>query len=97
MVIGKGGETIRALEADYDVQIDIEEDGTILIYATEGDKAEAMKAINDLTKEPEVRTPTSARSSRRRSSAPSSSSRREPTGSSTSPNVGPGGVGPSRT
>ena len=55
MVIGKGGETIRALEADYDVQIDIEEDGTILIYATEGDKAEAaMNAINDLTKEPEV-------------------------------------------
>jgi polyribonucleotide nucleotidyltransferase len=55
MVIGKGGETIRALEADYDVQIDIEEDGTILIYATEGDKAEAaMGAINDLTKEPEV-------------------------------------------
>ncbi|HWH55476.1 MAG TPA: polyribonucleotide nucleotidyltransferase, partial [Gaiellaceae bacterium] len=55
MVIGKGGETIRALEGDYDVQIDIEEDGTILIYATEGDKAEAaMTAINDLTKEPEV-------------------------------------------
>ncbi len=55
MVIGKGGETIRSLEADYDVQIDIEEDGTILIYATEGDKAEAaMKAISDLTKEPEV-------------------------------------------
>ena len=55
MVIGKGGETIRALEAEYEVQIDIEEDGTILIYATEGDKAEAaMKAINDLTKEPEV-------------------------------------------
>ncbi len=39
MVIGKGGETIRALEADYEVQIDIEEDGTILIYATEGTKA----------------------------------------------------------
>src|SRR5439155_1095035 len=35
LVIGKGGETIRALEADYEVQIDIEEDGTILIYATE--------------------------------------------------------------
>ena len=41
MVIGKGGETIRGLEADYEVQIDIEEDGTILIYATEGTKAEA--------------------------------------------------------
>ena len=38
MVIGKGGETIRALESDYDVQIDIEEDGTILIYATDGDE-----------------------------------------------------------
>jgi polyribonucleotide nucleotidyltransferase len=55
MVIGKGGETIRSLEADYEVQIDIEEDGTILIYATEGDKAEAaMAAIDALTKEPEV-------------------------------------------
>src|SRR5439155_23218696 len=40
MVIGKGGETIRALESDYDVQIDIEEDGTILIYATDGTKAQ---------------------------------------------------------
>src|SRR6185436_3310182 len=39
LVIGKGGETIRSLEADYDVQIDIEEDGTILIYATDGPKA----------------------------------------------------------
>jgi polyribonucleotide nucleotidyltransferase len=55
MVIGKGGETIRSLEADHEVQIDIEEDGTILIYATEGDKAEAaIAAIEGLTKEPEV-------------------------------------------
>jgi polyribonucleotide nucleotidyltransferase len=55
MVIGKGGETIRALEADYEVQIDIEEDGTILIYATEGTKANAaIAAIESLTKEPEV-------------------------------------------
>jgi len=55
MVIGKGGETIRALEADYDVQIDIEEDGNVLIYATEGDKAEAaINAVTQLTKSPEV-------------------------------------------
>ncbi len=54
-VIGKGGETIRGLEADYDVQIDIEEDGTILVYATDGTKADAaIAAINGLTKEPEV-------------------------------------------
>jgi polyribonucleotide nucleotidyltransferase len=55
LVIGKGGETIRSLEADYEVQIDIEEDGTILIYATDGPKAEgAISAIQALTKEPEV-------------------------------------------
>jgi polyribonucleotide nucleotidyltransferase len=55
MVIGKGGETIRALEAENDVQIDIEEDGTILIYATEGTRSDAAAAaIQALTKEPEV-------------------------------------------
>jgi polyribonucleotide nucleotidyltransferase len=55
LVIGKGGETIRSLEADYEVQIDIEEDGTILIYAIDGPKAEAaIAAIQALTKEPEV-------------------------------------------
>jgi polyribonucleotide nucleotidyltransferase len=55
MVIGKGGETIRALEAEHDVQIDIEEDGTILIYAADGTKAkESISAIEALTKEPEV-------------------------------------------
>jgi polyribonucleotide nucleotidyltransferase len=55
LVIGKGGETIRALESDHEVQIDIEEDGTILIYATDGLKAEsAISAITALTKEPEV-------------------------------------------
>jgi polyribonucleotide nucleotidyltransferase len=55
MVIGKGGETIRSLESDYDVQIDIEEDGNVLIYATEGDKADAaINAIKQLTKSPEV-------------------------------------------
>ncbi len=55
MIIGKGGETIRGLEADYDVQIDIEEDGTILIYATEGTKAQAaIEAVESITKTPEV-------------------------------------------
>jgi polyribonucleotide nucleotidyltransferase len=55
MIIGKGGETIRGLEADYEVQIDIEEDGTILIYATDGTKArDAIEAIESITKEPEV-------------------------------------------
>src|SRR5947199_6675692 len=55
MVIGKGGETIRALESENEVQIDIEEGGTILIYAADGTKAKAtISAIEALTKEPEV-------------------------------------------
>ncbi|HUY72064.1 MAG TPA: polyribonucleotide nucleotidyltransferase [Gaiellaceae bacterium] len=55
MVIGKGGETIRSLESDYEVQIDIEEDGTILVYATSGEKGDAaIAAITALTKDPEV-------------------------------------------
>jgi polyribonucleotide nucleotidyltransferase len=55
LVIGKGGETIRALEAENDVQIDIEEDGTVLVYATDGVKADAaVSAIKALTKEPEI-------------------------------------------
>jgi polyribonucleotide nucleotidyltransferase len=55
LIIGKGGETIRGLESEYEVQIDIEEDGTILIYAVDGPKAEAaIAAIQALTKEPEV-------------------------------------------
>jgi polyribonucleotide nucleotidyltransferase len=55
LVIGKGGETIRSIEGDHDVQVDIEEDGTILIYATEGTNADAAIAtIKNLTKEPEA-------------------------------------------
>jgi len=55
MVIGKGGETIRSLESEHEVQIDIEEDGTILVYATSAAHADsAIAAITALTKEPEV-------------------------------------------
>ena len=64
LVIGKGGETIRSLEADYDVQIDIEEDGTILIYATEGTKSDAAIAADQerSRRSPRWGTPTRARS-----------------------------------
>jgi polyribonucleotide nucleotidyltransferase len=55
MVIGKGGETIRSLEADYEVQIDIEEDGTIRIYGANGELAEqARTTIDAMTKDVEV-------------------------------------------
>ena len=98
MVIGKGGETIRGLEADYEVQIDIEEDGTILIYATDGEKAAAaIAAIQALTKGRRWGTPTPARSSRRPSSARSSSSARAPTGCCTSRTSARAGSATSRT
>jgi polyribonucleotide nucleotidyltransferase len=42
-VIGKGGATIRALTEETGTQINIEEDGTITIAATDGAKAEAAK------------------------------------------------------
>ncbi len=55
MVIGKGGETIRGLEADYEVQIDIEEDGTIRIYGANGELAEqARSTIDAMCKDVEV-------------------------------------------
>ncbi len=55
MVIGKGGETIRGLEADYEVQIDIEEDGTIRIYGANGELAEeARRTIDAMCKDVEV-------------------------------------------
>ena len=55
LIIGKGGETIRGIESEFDVQVDIEEDGTILIYATEGTKSDAaIGFIKALTKEPEA-------------------------------------------
>ncbi len=74
MVIGKGGETIRSLESDYDVQIDIEEDGTILVYATEGKKGDAaIAAIPRSPRSPRSATSSPARSSRRPTSARSSS------------------------
>ena len=74
MVIGKGGETIRSLESEHDVQIDIEEDGTILVYATEGQKADsAMSAIAAITKEPEVGDTYTGRVVKTTSSARSSS------------------------
>lgn len=54
-VIGKGGSTIRKLEEDFDVSIDIQEDGTIYIAAVDGEQATlALENIENLTKEPEL-------------------------------------------
>jgi len=54
-VIGKGGATIRALTEETGTQINIEEDGTITVAATDADKAEhAMKRIAEITAEAEI-------------------------------------------
>ncbi|MGM9425180.1 polyribonucleotide nucleotidyltransferase [Hydrogenophaga sp. MI9] len=54
-VIGKGGAVIRALTEETGCQINIEEDGTITIAATDGAKAdEAKRRIAEITAEVEV-------------------------------------------
>ncbi|MFW8565539.1 polyribonucleotide nucleotidyltransferase [Orrella sp. 11846] len=54
-VIGKGGATIRALTEETGSQIDISEDGTIVISSADLDQArEAQRRIEELTAEVEV-------------------------------------------
>ncbi|RKS87192.1 polyribonucleotide nucleotidyltransferase [Orbus hercynius] len=56
-IIGKGGATIRALTEETGTTIEIEDDGTVKIAASDGDKAQAaIKRIGDLTAEVEVGT-----------------------------------------
>jgi polyribonucleotide nucleotidyltransferase len=55
MVIGKGGETIRGLESEYEVEISIEDDGTVSVYGVEGLKAQqAVDQIRAMTKDVEI-------------------------------------------
>ena len=54
-VIGKGGSVIRALTEETGCQINIEEDGTITIAATDNAKAdEAKRRIEQITAEVEI-------------------------------------------
>ena len=54
-VIGKGGETIRAITAETQTEINIDEDGTVTIAATTGEAGEAAKRrIEEITAEVEV-------------------------------------------
>ncbi len=54
-VIGKGGETIRALSEEFDAQIDIDDDGMVRIYAQTGDQGDALvDRIRSMTKEIEL-------------------------------------------
>ncbi len=54
-VIGKGGETIRSLCETYEAEIDVEDDGSVRVYAANGELVEAaIKEIEQMTREAEV-------------------------------------------
>jgi polyribonucleotide nucleotidyltransferase len=55
LLIGKGGETIRALSEEFDSQIDVNDDGQVLIYSSSGELADALvERIRMMMKEVEV-------------------------------------------
>jgi polyribonucleotide nucleotidyltransferase len=54
-LIGKGGETIRGLSEEFEAEIDVDDDGTVRIYAPTGQLVDAcVKKIESITKEAEV-------------------------------------------
>lgn len=54
-VIGKGGETIQRITGETGADIDIKDDGTVMIASPNGDSiAAAKQMINDIVAEPEV-------------------------------------------
>jgi polyribonucleotide nucleotidyltransferase len=54
-VIGSGGKTVRSIQDEFDVRVDIEDDGTIYIASTSGPAAEkAEKMIESLTEEAKI-------------------------------------------
>jgi polyribonucleotide nucleotidyltransferase len=54
-VIGKGGETIRGMQEEFEAEIDIDDDGTVRVYAPSGSLVEAcIKRIESMTREAEV-------------------------------------------
>ncbi len=54
-IIGTGGKTVRAIQDECDVRVDIESDGTVYIASTNGPGAErAREIIEQLTLEPQI-------------------------------------------
>jgi polyribonucleotide nucleotidyltransferase len=55
LLIGKGGETIRGLSDEFDSQIDVNDEGQVLVYSANGELGEALaERIRTMTKEVEV-------------------------------------------
>ena len=54
-IIGKGGETIRAMVEETGAQIDVDDTGKVVVYGdTPESREKAVERINQLTAEPEV-------------------------------------------
>ncbi len=52
LLIGKGGETIRGLAEEFESQIDVNDDGQVLVYSANGQMGEALaERIRSMTKE----------------------------------------------
>jgi polyribonucleotide nucleotidyltransferase len=55
LLIGKGGETIRGLSDEFESQIDVNDEGQVLIYSSNGDLGDALvERIRTMMKEVEV-------------------------------------------
>jgi polyribonucleotide nucleotidyltransferase len=55
LLIGKGGETIRALSEEFESQIDVNDDGQVLIYSANGELGDALvERVRMMMKEVEV-------------------------------------------
>jgi len=55
LLIGKGGETIRGLAEEFESQIDVNDDGQVLIYSASGDLGDALvERVRMMMKEVEV-------------------------------------------
>jgi polyribonucleotide nucleotidyltransferase len=54
-LIGKGGETIRGLSEEFEAEIDVDDDGTVRLYAPTGDLVDALAdRITSMTKDAEI-------------------------------------------
>jgi len=52
LIIGPGGKNVRGLQTQYEVSIDIEDDGTVRIFGADGDNvAKVEQTIADMTRE----------------------------------------------
>ncbi len=55
LLIGKGGETIRSLQEEFESQIDVNDEGQVLVYASNREQGDALvDRIRSMTKEVEI-------------------------------------------